>query len=883
MKKNIVKLFCLFIVAAMLLSGCGEAASKEKTPTGGKVAADPQAVVAFQPTLDVDGEKVVAFNEINSAVTADKKANTLDKLDDTNWCLLRQEGAEWEQPAVYDLGKWHNGDKTADSKLLAYSFNKSGSIALMCYNKDKVALKAIGNESFPASGVLLASSGDKQIGLCYVADADATVTIPEGTLTALDSVGGVATNFLDSSDGSVRTVSVKLLVNDKVLWSDVMGNQAAEDGSAVSTLTYPEFADLSLKEGDIVSFSIQLNGTAAEADYTEGEDTPSGPKYKDVKRTVKEYEQQEVPKAPKTPTIKAVTGYDSTFRIVYPANASATLEKSAKALRRDLELLINASVEMYKDSEERQGNEILVGETNRAASGNAYSRLRGYRTNCANDFAITMTANQDITVAAGSQYALDNAIDYLLKKVIVSDKNKIPTNLDYVSRPTVGNITIGGKKATEYVIRTEQYPSLVAKRAAVALQDYLITAGGVEVAVENDQTTTASEILVGLTTRSVDASVLKDESLDFVNGYAPEDYNVFFKDGKLFVEAGSDYAANYAVVKLIAKLKSDGSLDAGYTNKGTADKKAYEMTDGYSYAWGDEFYTTDKDGKAVENYVDFWEDIPSTGAEGGPPFFRIGAKLIDEILAPGADPALKAMLSEKLTDPAHGDYYSFGKKYMGGIIGGCYGVKDNLLFQNYKFDTKKGYWGSHLQTTNTMHFRYGLFEVRAKFAAVPGVSCTLWLNGKAGLTNFQEIDLIESFGSKTLSTCLHTWGEDHINHASTGDYQKALMRAPGSELWTDRFHYLAMEWDADMLDIYLDGELVSTCDQTEEKWNAFEQKVDIRIACQVGGGFYMTDGLAGTKGGIDELLNTQATQYYDYMRVYQKSTGKQRVWTYGKK
>ncbi len=873
MKKNIVKLFCLFIVAAMLLSGCGEAASKEKTPTGGKVAADPQAVVAFQPTLDVDGEKVVAFNEINSAVTADKKANTLDKLDDTNWCLLRQEGAEWEQPAVYDLGKWHNGDKTADSKLLAYSFNKSGSIALMCYNKDKVALKAIGNESFPASGVLLASSGDKQIGLCYVADADATVTIPEGTLTALDSVGGVATNFLDSSDGSVRTVSVKLLVNDKVLWSDVMGNQAAEDGSAVSTLTYPEFADLSLKEGDIVSFSIQLNGTAAEADYTEGEDTPSGPKYKTVKRTVTETEYQEIPK---TPTIKAVTGYDSTFRIVYPANASATLEKSAMALRRDLELLINASVEMYDDSEERQGNEILVGETNRAASGDAYSRLRGYRTNCANDFAITMTANQDITVAAGSQYALDNAIEYLLKNVIVSDKNKIPTNLDYVSRPTVGNITIGGKKATEYVIRTEQYPSLVAKRAAVALQDYLITAGGVEVAVENDQTTTASEILVGLTTRSVGAEIFKDKSLDFVKDYDPEDFNVFFKDGKLFVEAGSDYAANYAVVQLINKLKSDGALASTYTNKGSVDKKAYEMTDGYSYAWGDEFYDTDKN-------VDSWEDIAPTGTEGGPPFFYPSAKLVEDLLAPGADPTLKSLLSAKLTDSSHGDYYSFSKKYFGGVAGGCYGTKDNLLFQNYKFDTKKGYWGSHLQTTNTMHFRYGIFEVRAKFAAVPGVSSTLWLAGRSGLVNYQEIDLIESFGSKNLVTNLHTWGEQHINHGASGDYKAVSMSAPNGELWTDRFHYLAMEWDADMLDIYLDGELVSSCDQTDGKWDAFEQKIDIRIGCEVGGGFYMSNGLAGAKGGIDELLNTQATQYYDFLRIYQKSTGKQRVWTYGKK
>ena len=71
---------------------------------------------------------------------------------------------------------------------------------------------------------------------------------------------------------------------------------------------------------------------------------------------------------------------------------------------------------------------------------------------------------------------------------------------------------------------------------------------------------------------------------------------------------------------------------------------------------------------------------------------------------------------------------------------------------------------------------------------------------------------------------------------------------------------------------------------TETKWDLFEHKDYILISLDVGSAFYQFDSIKpGDIGGIEDLMNFGCTQYYDYFRIFQKSTGKQRVWDYVKK
>lgn len=889
MKKSIIKIISLFLCMVLFLSGCSLSGGT-KTEINYPKGKEAQAVVAFNPIFYLDGESVAAFNDINAAITNDVKAKTLTSLsDDTSWKWVSKSGGSWKLRATHALDAWRNRGSVADGKLKAYSFSNDGTVALMCYAASQFDVQSYNGDSFPDMGVLMSTSGDRQENLSYVVESDSYLEIPAGTLTMIKSVGGVETGFLDSDDGSDRTAVVNIMVNNTVLWSGEFGNGVGENGETVTFLEYPAFYDLPVLSGDVISFGIQLNGKKAEKLY-DGQDTESAVEDEDV-TDIPVIEEEEAVIENTVSELSFVDGYNSRFELVYPENATISQQKLANSLYTKIEAVTGAEVKFKTDNTTENPvaeYEILVGETNRSASKEAYSQIRGYRKNCANDYIVTVSG-KSVVIAAVSDVALEEAINFFTTTYLKDDKSTVPTDMYHVSRPKVRSFTIGGVNATNFVIRTEKYPSILAKRAATDLSNFFVTEGGIVVPVENDQKTTANEILVGFTERSgISSTVFKEQSLDYINGYDAEQYSVYFKDGRLYVDAGSDYAANYAVGLIINSLKTSNNIPTNYKkfgNYSTAEESTkYTLSDGYGLAWNDEFLTEAKDGTPIENKLLYWKDNAAQGSDGATQVhYPPSSKLVQDLLKLDLTDPLRKLMGNKAIDGTYGAYYPFGKVYQPGRDR-AYGVENNMLYQTTKFDTSTGFWTSRLDSKGQMDFRYGIFEVRAIVGVKDGVSSALWFGGASGLEDGVEIDIFENFGRESLKPNLHTWANyktNHINHGSSGDFTPIRVYPPEGEHLYDTFHYIGMEWSADYIDFYFDGEIFCSVPMTDEKWNAFEQKVFPYITYGVYGGFYQFETYyPGNNGGIEELLNFEVTQYYDYVRIFQKNGERHRVWDY---
>lgn len=881
MKNRIVKVLSLILSLVCLLSGCAIGGTKTQVVVTYPEGKEAQAVIAFNPFLYLDGESVAAVNDINTAITTDAKAKTLTSLsENTNWKWVSQSSDGLISRATYTLNNWRNRGNISNSKLKAYSYNSDGTMSLMSYATSHIKIESYNSDSFPEMGILMSTSGDKQENLSYVIENDCSLEIPAGTITIVKSVGGVETGFLDNEDGSQRTAIVNIMVNNTVLWSGEFGKSVGENGEDVTFLEYPAFYDLPLLSGDVVSFGIQLNGQKAEEIYGDNEE--------DVDTPVIE-ESEDIIDA-QTKELSFVDGYDSRFEIVYPDNASIAVQKMANNFFTKLSDVTETSIRLKTDDVETYPTseyEILIGETNRTESKDVYSQIRGYRKNFANDYIVTVKGNH-IVIAAGSDIALQNAIDFFVTTYLKDDKSFVTTDMYNVSRPKVRALSIGGVDVTNYVIRTEKYPSILMKRAAKDLAEFFIKECGITVPIENDQKTTTNEILIGLTERSgINASVFKNESLDWVKGYSAEQYDVFYTNGKLFIEAGSDYAANYATSLVVEQLKTTGDIPTSFAKKGiysTSDAEKYTLSDGYGLAWSDEFLSSTIDGTAIDNELIYWIDDAPAGDDSIPYVaHKTDSKLVEEILKLDSTNPLRELLGEKSEHKTYGEYYPFGKMYQGGKDK-TYGVKNNLLYQTTKFDSKTGFWNSRLNTKKSMSFRYGIFEVRQIAGAAEGTCAALWFTGASGLADDCEIDIYENFGSKNLHPNLHTWANyhtNHTNHSSVGDFVYMSAKPPIDENFYDTFHYIGMEWNEDYIDFYLDGEIFCAVPMTEAKWYAFEQKIYPRVDFGVTGGFYLFEsGYAGSKGGIEELLGFECTQYTDYVRIFQKNGERQRVWDY---
>ena len=194
--------------------------------------------------------------------------------------------------------------------------------------------------------------------------------------------------------------------------------------------------------------------------------------------------------------------------------------------------------------------------------------------------------------------------------------------------------------------------------------------------------------------------------------------------------------------------------------------------------------------------------------------------------------------------------------------------KVHVLNPNYvsgSTDWKKSrqyydYTSTSMTTSGKHSWQYGRFEIRARIDTRQGSWPAFWILGDAtAWPQSGEVDIMEYYANKVLanvctpngSNC--TWDSTNQSLASLGT------------AWSNQFHVWAMEWDAQHVDLYLDGKLVNTyavSTASATNPNPYASKK-----------FYVLVNLAlgGTNGGDPTNTTFPITYEVDYVRVYQKA------------
>jgi beta-glucanase (GH16 family) len=174
-----------------------------------------------------------------------------------------------------------------------------------------------------------------------------------------------------------------------------------------------------------------------------------------------------------------------------------------------------------------------------------------------------------------------------------------------------------------------------------------------------------------------------------------------------------------------------------------------------------------------------------------------------------------------------------------------------------------GYTSASINTLGRFEFLYGRVEVRAKLPTGNGPWPAIWMMGtnraQVGWPTCGEIDIMENVGYDPLRIhgSIHTAAYNH----TIGTQKTATITIANP---SEDFHVYAMEWYADHIDVFVDGQKYFTFRNEgagTRVW-PFDKPQYLLINLAIGGSW----------GGTNGIDDTRFPQRYlvDYVRIYQQ-------------
>lgn len=173
----------------------------------------------------------------------------------------------------------------------------------------------------------------------------------------------------------------------------------------------------------------------------------------------------------------------------------------------------------------------------------------------------------------------------------------------------------------------------------------------------------------------------------------------------------------------------------------------------------------------------------------------------------------------------------------------------------------KGYSSAKLVSKGKGAWQYGYVEVRAKLPHGRGTWPAIWMlpeeNRFGGWPKNGEIDIMEHVGYDPgrVHGTVHTEAFNHLLGTQKGGQVQVTDFA-------EAFHTYAVDWRADRMDFYLDGNLYFTFKNTGGNYTEwpFDQPFYLILNVALGGNW-------GGKEGVDPAIWPQRMDV-DYVRVY---------------
>lgn len=192
-------------------------------------------------------------------------------------------------------------------------------------------------------------------------------------------------------------------------------------------------------------------------------------------------------------------------------------------------------------------------------------------------------------------------------------------------------------------------------------------------------------------------------------------------------------------------------------------------------------------------------------------------------------------------------------------------VEKGILIIEARVDSthSKGYTSARLVSKGKAFWQYGYIEVKAKLPQGVGTWPAIWMlpeeDRHGGWPKNGEIDIMEHVGydpGKVHGT-VHT---EAFNH-SIGTQKGGQKMVPD---FSDEFHTYAIDWTAEKIDFFIDGEKYFTFENTGNDYKEwpFDQPFHLILNIAVGGNW-------GGAKGVDTQIWPQRMEV-DFVRVYDK-------------
>lgn len=254
-----------------------------------------------------------------------------------------------------------------------------------------------------------------------------------------------------------------------------------------------------------------------------------------------------------TVLLTLASGNATSYTVVRPDICSNAVTSAAVSIKNELQNAAGCDVRIATDAVEAVEYEILVGQTNRAASGKALSEIKY------NDYTVVVDGNK-LVINAYSDEKLAEAASYVVE-LIKSKTNGVIDIKDTEQKTeratyTFETVYFGDIELKGYSIVIPNANNDKETLAAANLQSSILAVSGVYLPVKTDASeATEKEILVGETSR--DESVAVDAQALGTYGYS-----VSLSGTKIVVKANDKELTLLKCVSILGEAVKSGKMEA---------------------------------------------------------------------------------------------------------------------------------------------------------------------------------------------------------------------------------------------------------------------------------------------------------------------------------